>query len=100
MPDPELTRQAQSGELLAPETLLAQTRRMLADPRSDAFVEGFVDSWLNLRSLGDMPPDRDAFERYYAEDLQNAMLRETHLFARHLVDENESIVRFLDSDYT
>ena len=47
-----------------PAGLLTETRRMLADSRSEAFVNGFLDSWLNLRSLGDMPPDREAFERY------------------------------------
>jgi hypothetical protein len=51
----------------------------------EAFVAGFLDSWLDLRSLGDMPPDRDHFLRYYADDLQNAMRRETHLFTRHLL---------------
>ncbi len=100
MPDAELTALAQSGELLKPEVLVAQTKRLLASPKSEACVKGFLDSWLNLRSLGDMPPDRDAFERYYAHDLQNAMRRETQLFTRHLLDHNESIVRFLDADYT
>ncbi len=99
-PDAGLTALADSGELLKSEVLVAQTRRMLAGPKSDAFVEGFLDSWLNLRSLGDMPPDRDAFERYYGHDLQNAMRRETQLFTRHLLDKNESVVRFLDADYT
>ncbi len=47
-----------------------------------------------------MPPDRLTFERYYAHDLQSAMRRETQLFTRHLLDQNESIVRFLDADYT
>ncbi len=100
MPDAELTVLAQSGDLLKPEVLVAQTKRLLASPKSAAFVAGFLDSWLNLRSLGDMPPDRDAFERYYAQNLQPAMKRETQLFARHLLDHNESIVRFLDADYT
>ena len=81
--------------------LLAQTRRLLASPRSDAFVEGFLDSWLNLRSLGDMPPpEGSVFDRYYGLDLQSAMRRETQLFTRNLLDQNEPIVRFLDSDYT
>jgi hypothetical protein len=59
-----------------------------------------LDSWLNLRALGDMAPDRGEFARYYAQDLQPAMKRETELFTRDLIDRNESIVRFLDSDYT
>jgi hypothetical protein len=100
MPDGELRRLAESGELLKPEVKLAQTRRLLASPRSNAFIEGFLDSWLNLRSLGDMPPDRDAFARFYADGLKPAMKRETQLFMRHLLDENESLTRFLDADYT
>jgi hypothetical protein len=47
-----------------------------------------------------MAPDRAAFERYYAQDLQPAMKRETQLFTRDLLDRNASIVRFLDADYT
>jgi hypothetical protein len=99
-PDAELTNLAQTGELLKPEVLAAQTRRLLASPRSDALVTGLLDSWLNLRSFGDMPPDRAAFPLYYAHDLQTAMRRETQLFTRHLLDANESIVRFLDADYS
>ncbi len=100
LPDDELFRLAKSGEILKSDVLAAQTRRMLASPKSEAFVAGFLDSWLNLRSLGDMPPDRGAFERYYTQGLQDAMRRETHLFARHLIDADESVVRFLDADYT
>ncbi|MCB1279840.1 DUF1592 domain-containing protein [Prosthecobacter sp.] len=100
MPDDELRKLADSGELLKHDVKLAQTRRLLASPRSDAFIEGFLDSWLNLRSLGDMPPDRDAFARFYADGLKPAMKRETQLFMRHLITENESLTRFLDADYT
>jgi hypothetical protein len=85
---------------LQPETLLAQTRRLLDSPRSNAFIESFLDSWLNLRSLGDMPPDRDAFPVFYSQDLKAAMKRETQLFMRHLLETNGSLVRFLDADYT
>ncbi|MBI3880285.1 MAG: DUF1592 domain-containing protein [Verrucomicrobia bacterium] len=99
-PDAELTRLAQTGALSKPDVLVAQTRRLLASPRSEAFVTGFLDSWLNLRSLGDMAPDRGEFRNYYAQNLQPAMKRETQLFTRHLIDKNESIVQFLDSDYT
>ena len=99
-PDAELLRAADTGELLAPATLLAQARRLVASPRSDAFVAGFLDSWLNLRALGDMAPDRGAFPLYYAQSLQSAMKRETQLFTRDLLDRNASVVRFLDADYT
>lgn len=100
MPDAELRDLADSGELLREEVKLEQTRRLLASPRANAFIEGFLDAWLNLRSLGDMPPDRDAFARFYAEGLKPAMKQETRLFMRHLLDQNESLTRFLDADFT
>jgi hypothetical protein len=99
-PDAALLQAAGTGELLGRENLLAQARRLLASPRADAFVSGLLDSWLNLRVLGDMPPDRSAFRSFYAQDLQAAMRRETRLFTRDLLDRNDSIVRFLDASHT
>jgi hypothetical protein len=100
MPDDALLRQARTGALLRDDVLRAEARRMLASPRAQAFVEGFLDSWLNLRSLGDMPPDRDAFGAYYWDDLQEAMKTETRLLMRHLLDENRSLHEFLDARYS
>ena len=99
-PDTELRHLADTGELLKPDVLIAQTRRLLASPRSTAFVHAFLDSWLNLRSLGDMPPDRDEFRAYYAHNLQPAMKQETRLFLRDLIDRNDSVLRFIDANYT
>lgn len=100
MPDAELRATADSGRIFEEAELLRQTRRLLASPRSNRFVAAFLDSWLNLRSLGDMPPDRTTFVDYYADDLQDAMLRETRLFARDLIDRNASVLAFLDSDHS
>lgn len=100
MPDAELRKLADSGDLLKDEVLLAQTRRLLASPNADEFIASFLDSWLNLRSLGDMPPDREAFDRFYYDGLKSAMKRETQLFMRHLLTQNENFGRFLDADYT
>lgn len=100
MPDAELRGLADSGELAKPEVLTAQLRRMLASPRSEAFVNGFLDAWLNLRSLGDMAPDRGDFSKYYTYNLQSAMKRETQLFTRDLINRNDSILRFVDANYT
>jgi hypothetical protein len=100
MPDEALLRQARTGALLRDDVLRAEARRMLASPRAQALVDGFLDSWLNLRSLGDMPPDRDAFGAYYWDDLQEAMKTETRLLMRHLLDENRSVHEFLDARYS
>lgn len=100
MPDEGLLRQANTGGLTRDEVLRAETRRMLASPRAKAFVDGFLDSWLNLRSLGDMPPERDTFGAYYWDDLQNAMKTETRMLMRHLLDENKSLHDFIEARYS
>lgn len=100
MPDEALLRQASTGALVRDEVLRSETRRLLASQRAKAFVEGFLDSWLNLRSLGDMPPDRDAFGAYYWDDLQNAMKTETRMLMRHLLDENKSLHDFIEARYS
>ena len=100
MPDAELLKLAGSGELTKPNVLIAQTRRMLASPRSDAFVSGFLDSWLNLRSLGTTPPDRKDFETYYSKGLEHAFKEETRLFMRDLIKRDASILNFLDCQHS
>ncbi len=100
MPDDELRRKADSGAILEDAVLRSETRRMLASPRSKAFVDGFLDAWLNLRGLGDMPPDRDQFAAYYFDGLQDSMKTETRMLMRYLLDENRSIHEFIDARYS
>ena len=63
-------------------------------------MNAFLDSWLNLRDLGGMPPPRETMRVYYAENLPEAMKTEVRLFFRHLLRENGSVQQFLDADYT
>ena len=49
MPDEELTRLAARGELR--KNLAAQVKRMMADGRSQAFVENFTGQWLQVRDV-------------------------------------------------
>ncbi len=100
MPDDELFDLASKDQLQQPSVLTAQVERMLKDPKSNAFVDGFLESWLTLRDLGAAPPDRSQFRDYYHYDLRSAMSRETQLFTRHLLNHNLSIVNFLDADFT
>lgn len=100
MPDETLRAHADSGAILEPETLRKEMDRLLSDPRSDEFVSGFLDSWLNLRALGDMPPDRNVSAPYFYDDLETAMKEEVTHFFRHLLEEDRPITELLDSDYT
>ncbi len=100
MPDDKLFSLASAGKLSDPNVLANQFDRMLADPKSDRFVSDFLASWLNLDALGTTPPSLTAFKEYYIDDLATAMKKETFLFTRHLLDEEMSIDRFINCDFT
>lgn len=53
MPDDELRKLADTGKLRA--NLDAQVKRMLADPRSAAFIEHFPGQWLQTRLVTTVP---------------------------------------------
>src|SRR5215510_4367606 len=57
IPDDELLNLAEQGKLKNPLVLRRQTRRMLDDPRSQAFVSNFGGQWLHLRNLETVTPD-------------------------------------------
>ena len=99
-PDQELFQAAKSGQLTKTADLKKQIRRMLADGQSREFVNGFLDSWLNLRDIGNLPPPRQAAWMYYAQNLPESMKEETRYFFRHLLKQNGPVTDFLDSDYT
>lgn len=99
-PDDELFALAASGRLSDSNVFNQQIQRLLGDPRSEEFVNGFLDSWLNLRDIGDLPPPRQAAWEYYAQNLPDSMKQEVRLFFLHLLDENLSVADFLSADYT
>ena len=100
MPDDRLRGLADAGTLDNADALRSEVKRLLSDPASDRFVADFLDSWLNLRSLGSMPPDQQAFREYYSSHLEPEMKEETRLFIRDLIDRNASILELLTADYS
>jgi hypothetical protein len=100
MPDSPLIKLAAAGKLRDPQVRRRQVNRMLENPKSEAFIDGFLNSWLTLGALGETPPDRSAFSQYYSDNLEAAMRRETQLFTRHILDEGLSIDTFLKSDFS
>ncbi|MDB6117422.1 MAG: signal peptide protein [Verrucomicrobiaceae bacterium] len=99
-PDATLLAAAKSGTLTQDAELKKQIQRMLADERINGFVNGFLDSWLNLRDLGSQPPPRETNRAYYAEDLPTSMKTETRLFFRDLLTSNGSVSQFINADHT
>ena len=99
IPDDELLNLAEQGKLKNPLVLRQQTRRMLDDPRSQAFVSNFGGQWLHLRNLETVTPDPDIFPNF-DEGLRQAFRRETELFFESVLRENRSAFDLLDANYT
>jgi hypothetical protein len=99
IPDEELLGVAGEGRLNQPEGLTAQVERMLADPRSQAFVENFAGQWLLLRNLRGMVPDNATFPDF-DDNLRQAFWKETELFFESVLRENRSALDLLRADYT
>jgi hypothetical protein len=99
LPDEELFRAANRGELRTQEQIIAQARRMLGDPKAVALAENFAGQWLNLRGLDEQSPNRQLFPTF-DEPLREAMRQETEVFFQAVVAADRSILDFLDADYT
>ena len=99
IPDDELLDLATRGELSDPIVLERQTRRMLADERSQALVSNVAGQWLRLRNVDAIDPNVQMFPNF-GGDLRRAMRRETELFFDSIVREDRSVRDLLSADYT
>ncbi len=98
-PDQELLGLAESAQLGTEQEMLAQSRRLLADPRSSALATRFAAQWLRLEDLERVHPDRLLFPDYH-QQLADSMRRETELLFADLVDRDRSILELLTADYS
>lgn len=122
MPDDELLKLAAAGKLRS--SLKPQVDRMLADGRSQEFIENFTGQWLQVRDVAgiaineraiffrdsDAPRPKPGEGRRRGNrvepkfeldgELRRAMREETQEYFKYIVRENRSIIEMLDSDYT
>jgi mono/diheme cytochrome c family protein len=98
-PDDELLRVANAGRLSTAAGLEQQVRRMLADRRSDGLASRFAAQWLRLQDLDKIHPDVRTYPDF-DEQLKTSMLRETELFFRHIVREDQPVLDLFSADYT
>ncbi|MCY3843909.1 MAG: DUF1592 domain-containing protein [Acidobacteria bacterium] len=99
IPDDELLDLAERGRLRDPAVLDRQVRRMVADPRSEAFVSNFAGQWLYLRNLPEVKPDEKSYPEF-DEGLRRAMRREAELFFESILREGRSALELLTADHT
>jgi mono/diheme cytochrome c family protein len=99
IPDEELLDLAETRRLGEPAVLASQVRRMLADPRAEAFTANFAGQWLFLRNLDAVVPVQSLFPDF-DDTLRQAFRRETELFFDSVVREDRSALDVLRADYT
>ncbi len=98
IPDDRLRQLALGGRLRDAKTLHAEVERMLGDPKSDRFVNDFLDQWLDLRLIDFTAPDSDLYPEF-DRLLRWSMLEETRGFFRELLDKDLSASNIVDSDF-
>ncbi|MGB0600333.1 MAG: DUF1592 domain-containing protein, partial [Rubripirellula sp.] len=99
-PDAELLQLAEQNTLHLPETLRAQVGRLIADPRSDEFVAGFVHQWLDMERLDFFQFDVK-LHRDFDESTRSATREEVYQSFAHLLRDSRGvrIGKLLKSDY-
>ena len=99
-PDTQLLEAAENGQLFEDDSLEAQLRRMLDDPRAAKRSAEFVHEWLNLGRLANMKPNPEKFPQWNA-DLANDMRAETIAFFDDVVwKQNRPLADLLNANLT
>ena len=107
MPDDELTRLAERGELR--NELARQVKRMRGDARSEALTQNFVGQWLQVLDVegftidvrGVLRQDGGVRQRVILDtELRRAMRRETEMLFANIAREDRSLLELIDCDYT
>ena len=99
MPDARLFEAAANDALGTQAELEAQIERMLADPKSAAFVDNFVGQWLTLRGLAAHEPNRKTYPDYDLS-LKADMIGETKQLFAALLAGNRPAAELLTANYT
>lgn len=97
-PDAALRGLAARGELRKPAVLAAETGRLLADPRSEAFVKAFTYQWLGMDRLDFFQVNLTRHPQF-DNSTKLAARNEVYETVRHVLHSDASIRDFLKADY-
>lgn len=100
LPDEPLLQSAGAGKLQDDEVLRAQVKRMVTDPKIEAFAREFFGQWLRYRDYlakDTIPPG--AFPGYDAA-LREAMFEEPTRLITHLIRHDAPVAELLHGDGT
>ncbi len=102
IPDDELLDLAAQGKLHQLQTLSGQVERMLADRKLKRFCDSFPVQWLQLEQIIASTPDPRRYPQFYFGKYRASMhmMLEPLLLFEAVLIENQSILQFLDSDFS
>jgi hypothetical protein len=83
-----------AADLSKPTVLHREVDRLLADKRSDRFIEDFANQWLELSRLDETTPDPQLYPEYRFL-LHEGMAAETRAFVRELIQNDLPITALL-----
>ena len=87
-----------NADLSHPDTLSAQIDRLLADPKSQAFRDGFITQWAELDRFDAITVEERNFHRFNA-GVRHAAKQEVREFFGTLIAENLPASNLIDSDF-
>jgi hypothetical protein len=85
------------ADLTRPDILTREVDRLIASPKADEFVSGFVHQWLGMDRLDFFQFDTKQF-RDFDESAKAAARREVYETFAHLLRNNGSLTKLLKSD--
>ena len=97
MPDETLFDLAAKGQVQELAVLLAQTRRMIADPKSHGFSKNFTSQWLDLAGVRRLAVNPEYFD--FQEKTKDLFEEESIRLVHHVLKEDLSIASFIDYDF-
>ena len=97
LPDQRLMDLAAKGQLADPDVRAKEAERMLADPRSDRFINQFMDQWM-MRGLDGVAVDTDRFDEF-SEAIRADLRTEGRLFFGYHLRQNLPITSLLDAQF-
>ncbi len=102
IPDQALLDAAATGKLHEPEILTAQLERMLRDRRLKRFCDSFPAQWLQLERIVSSTPDPQRYPQFYFSKYRASMhmMLEPLLLFETVLIEDQSILKFVDSDFS
>ena len=106
LPDDRLVKLASEGKLKDSSVRSTEALRMLRDPKAQRFISDFTEQWLELHKIDIVNIQADILAHKFGDKhgeklakLKPFMVQESIEFFKVILNENLSLLNFIDSDF-